>query len=463
MTKSNNTKISLSPNERVKILASIKKLVLKHHINVGGVSYDAWTTLVDQRASELLGAETGDFESGVRQLLSELGSSHTAFYHEHGKRVLPQHSISATLRGFPLAGSERWFFLDVFEGGPAHIAGIKPGDMLLAVDGTEYLPPSMPPFDVGETYRLRIADARGENTRQIAVEVPKRKGTKVRPPIVEPKSLSHAMVAPNIGLLRIMYFPGAMGLQFAKDLDAAITDLKQHGMSRLIIDLRGNIGGGLGLARLASYMCSGQIPIGHSLTPRRLRTGYRREDLPSVPMPRSKIELAWTLARFLFRDKSVVLLTQGLGPQPFHSHIVLLVNEWTNSAAEMVVGFAAENRLATIVGKQTAGNVLGASNFKVGSGYWVRLPVFGWYTSKDDCLEGKGVLPDVFVEVDPCQLNAGVDQQMIKAIEILSGMGDSDRAATPRASGDQPQSAGPARSGSSTAPTSPGQKRESSQ
>jgi hypothetical protein len=51
------------------VRASIKKLVLKHHINVGGVNYDVWTKLVDQRASELLGAETGDFESGVRQLL----------------------------------------------------------------------------------------------------------------------------------------------------------------------------------------------------------------------------------------------------------------------------------------------------------------------------------------------------------------------------------------------------------
>jgi C-terminal processing protease CtpA/Prc len=227
-----------------------------------------------------------------------------------------------------------------------------------------------------------------------------------------------------------------MGLRFAKDLDAAITDLKHQGMSRLIIDLRGNIGGGLGLARLASYMCPGQIPIGYSLTPRRLRTGYRKEDLLPVPMPRTGVELLWTLARFSFRDKSIFLLTQGLGPQPFHTHIVLLVNEWTNSAAEMVAGFAAENTLATIVGKQTAGNVLGAANFKVGSGYWVRLPVFGWYTSKGNCLEGKGVSPDVLVEVDPCQLNAGVDQQMNKAIEILSGMGDSDRRPTPGSSGD---------------------------
>ena len=209
-------------------------------------------------------------------------------------------------------------------------------------------------------------------------------------------------------------------MRFAEELDLVIADLKRRGMNHLIIDLRGNIGGGLGLARLASYMCSGQIPIGHSLTPTRLRRGYKREDLPPVPMPRTMAELLWTLARFSFRDKSVVLLTQGLGPQPFHDRTVILVNEWTNSAAEMVAGFAAENGLATIVGKRTAGNVLGATNFKVGSGYWVRLPIYGWYTSKGVCLEGKGVLPDVVVGVDPPSLNAGIDQQINKAIEILS-------------------------------------------
>jgi C-terminal processing protease CtpA/Prc len=421
MTNRNNRAISLGPHERAEILASIKKLVLKHHINVGGVSYDEWTTLVDQRTPELLAVETGKFESGVRQLLLELGSSHTAFYHERGREVLPQHSINATLSSFLHAGAERWVFLDVFEVGPAHTAGIKPGDMLVAVDGAEYLPPSMPPFDVGRTYSLSIADARGQNPRQVEVEVPKRKGTRARPPIVEPKSLSHAVLPHNVGLLKIVYFPGPMGLGFAKQLDKAITDLKRNGARQLIIDLRGNIGGGLGLARLASYMCSGQIPIGYSLTPHRLRTGYKKEDLPPVSMPGSRTELLWTLARFAFHDKSIMLLTQGLGPQPFHSHIIVLVNEWTNSAAEMVAGFAAEHGLATTIGKRTAGNVLGAANFNVGSGYWVRLPIFGWYTSKGNCLEGKGVSPDVVVEVDPLLLSAGIDQQMNEAIEILRG------------------------------------------
>ena len=105
----------------------------------------------------------------------------------------------------------------------------------------------------------------------------------------------------------------------------------------------------------------------------------------------------------------------------------------------MVAGFAAENGLATIVGKRTAGNVLGATNFKVGSGYWVRLPVYGWYTSKGECLEGKGVLPDVVVEIDPLSLNAGIDQQMNKALEILSWRDGSLRTQPGGNGGDQQQ------------------------
>jgi C-terminal processing protease CtpA/Prc len=213
-----------------------------------------------------------------------------------------------------------------------------------------------------------------------------------------------------------------MGMGFASALDAAVHDLKQQGCKRLIIDLRGNIGGSLGFARLASYMCPGQIAIGHSLTPRRLRNGYDPQTLPRVPMPRSKPELLFTLVRFSFRDKSVMLLTQGLGTQPFHDRIVVLVNEWTNSAAEMLAAFASENQLATIVGQKTRGNVLGAANFRVGGGYWLRLPVFGWFTSRGRSLEGNGVDPDVFLEISPDALAEGQDNQMTKAIEIVNGL-----------------------------------------
>jgi len=422
----------LNQSERVKIVASIKKHILTHHINVAGVNYDAWSKMVDECTPELLTADIAGFESGVQQLLSKLGSSHTVFYHGSGHEVLPQHSINATLRGVQMGGHEHWMFLDVFDEGPAHVAGIRPGDLLIAVDGVSNAPPAVPPFRTGQAYMLTVSNSRREDTRDLMIQIPARKGTKARPPIVEPKSLVHMTLPGNIGLLKIAYFPGAFGVRFAKTLDEAIKNLKDKGCDRLIIDLRGNIGGSLGFARLASYMSPGKVPIGHSLTPRRLRTGYHLGALPRVPMPDSKVALLFTLGRFAFRDKSVVLLTQGLGKQPFHNKIALLVNECTNSAAEMVASFASENGLATVIGNKTAGHVLGAVNLKVGGGYWLRLPVFGWYTSRGESLEGKGVIPDLVVDVDPLLLNAGVDQQMEKAIEVTNDIaGRVSGAATP--------------------------------
>jgi C-terminal processing protease CtpA/Prc len=405
--------------QRTAILASVKKCILKRHFNVGSVDYEKWGQRFDERLPYLLGADVEGFEDGVRKSLAELLSSHTVFFHERTNRLLPQHSINATIRAFGHDGRQRWHFLDVFDGGPAHLAGIKRGDTLVAVDGTPYEPPTMPQFRTGETYRIAVTSALEGGPREIIISVPFRKGTKDRPPIVEPKSPIHTIVASRTGLLKIPYFPGPTGIGFSKELDLAIQDLKSQGCDRLIIDLRGNIGGSLGFARLASYLCPDRIPIGYSLTPTGLRKRYTRDNLPRVPMPRSTLEFILALGRFALRDKSVVLLTQGLGPQPFHGRVVILVNEWTNSAAEMLAGFASENRLATIIGTKTAGNVLGAVNQKVGSGYWLRVPVFGWYTSHSTCLEGQGVSPDLEADVDRPSLDAATDPQARRAAEFL--------------------------------------------
>jgi C-terminal processing protease CtpA/Prc len=420
MTKTNKTLTSLSTKQRIEILASVKKVIIKKHFNVGGVSYADWASRFEKRSPSLLGVDIEQFEDGVRKALAELASSHTVFYHERTNRLQPQHSINATIRAFGPDGQQRWHFLDVFEDGPAHLAGIKQGEMLVAVDGTPYAPPAMPPFRIGETHKIVVSSALGETSREITVSIPFRKGTRDRPPIVEPKSPIHRVAAPKTGLLKIPYFPGPTGISFANALDAAILDLKVQGCDRLIIDLRGNIGGSLGFARLASYLCAGRIPIGHSLTPTRLRKGYSRDALPRIPMPQTTPQFMLALARFALRDKSVMLLTQGLGPQPFHGRVAILVNEWTNSAAEMLAGFASENGLATIIGTKTAGNVLGAVNQKVGAGYWLRVPVFGWYTSNGKCLEGQGVAPDLDADVDPPSLDAAIDQQARRAADILN-------------------------------------------
>ena len=419
----NNPRVEVKPPtqpERTKILATIRKCILKRHFNVGGVDYAEWARRFDDRAASLIAGSLDEFEVGIRGALADLRSSHTVFYDERTNRLLPQHSIGATLRAFEHGSVKQWHFLDVFEEGLAQLSGIKRGDMLFAVDGTQYVPPEMPRFRIDATHRLTVADAERERHREIEIKIPFRKGTPERPPIIEPSSPRHAIIQSRTGVLRIPYFPGPTGISFANDLDRAIADIKNQGCDRLIIDLRGNIGGSLGFARLASYLCPGQLPIGHSLTPNRLRQGYRREALPRVPMPRSKVEFLWALARFAVRDKSVMLLSQGLGPQPFHGRVVILVNEWTNSAAEMLAGFASENRLATVVGTKTAGNVLGAVNQKLGAGYWLRLPVFGWYTSQGKCLEGEGVRPDQEIDAAKDPSEAAADHQMRRASAVLA-------------------------------------------
>ena len=208
-------------------------------------------------------------------------------------------------------------------------------------------------------------------------------------------------------------------MRFRKALGEAIHGLTTQGCDRLIIDLRGSFGGSLGFARLASYMCPDQIPLGHSLTSSRLRTGYSVDQLPRVPMPKTRPELLVTLAKYSLRDKSVMLLTQGLGPQPFHKKIVVLVNEWTNSAAEMLAAFATENGLATIIGQRTRGNVLRAANFKLPGGYWLRLPIFGWYTSEGRSLERIGVAPNVEVDCDSEAFRDGEDTHLRRALDFI--------------------------------------------
>lgn len=114
-----------------------------------------------------------------------------------------------------------------------------------------------------------------------------------------------------------------------------------------------------------------------------------------------------------------MLLTQGLGKQPFHGHMTVLVNEKTSSAGEMAAQFAKDAKLATLVGQQTAGLVLGSDVFDVGYGYTLYLPVFGWYSPSGSHNEGSGVEPDIPVDIDPMCLAEGKDVQLSKAIEML--------------------------------------------
>ncbi len=410
----------VTPKDRLKVINRVKSLVLKHHFNVANMNYRAWSRDVDQQAPALAAADESMFEAGVRQLLAGLKSSHTNFYRSDSQPTKPQHAIGATLRSVEHDGAARWMFLDIYEQSPAAAAGIRPGDTLVAMNGRQLTPPIDPAFRFGENHQLAIGSLCNGNEREVTVSVPARKPSKRRPPLVEPQSVAYRMIQPSVGLLKIPFFSGAFGIRFSKLLDDAIDFLKAEGCGRLIVDLRGCLGGSLGFAHLISYFCPGRIPIGYDITRKRLQFGYDVQKLPRVPMPSTRSGLLRCLLRFSVRDKSLVLMTQGLGDQPFHGRIALLVNEWTNSAGEMTAQFAKDTKLATIVGSKTMGNVLGSTLLDAGNGYRLNLPIFGWYSPDGTYLEGSGVEPDVPVDIDPKELACGQDAQLRAAIEIVS-------------------------------------------
>lgn len=114
-----------------------------------------------------------------------------------------------------------------------------------------------------------------------------------------------------------------------------------------------------------------------------------------------------------------MLETEGLGLQPFHGRIGLLVDRHTASAAEMIVAFARENHLATIVGERTAGRLLSATSIKVGGGFRLALPTGGYHTWKGSVLEGTPIAPDNAMEFDWRSIRSGCDRQLDYAIESL--------------------------------------------
>lgn len=88
----------------------------------------------------------------------------------------------------------------------------------------------------------------------------------------------------------------------------------------------------------------------------------------------------------------------------------------------MITAFAAENKLATIVGTETAGRLLGGTGFKVGHGYLVILPKAVFYTWQGKSYEGHGIAPDVPVAWSPEAAREGKDNQLEKAVEAVKSL-----------------------------------------
>jgi len=372
--------------------------------------------LREKHEPRVLRSATGEeFEQAIADLLKDLGTSHTGIFHEGRPRAAGRIAIAATFAKAETPDGQRWLFQDVHPGGVAAQAGIRPGDVLLTIGEKEFRPPEAMPFSLGQTYTFTVRRADGSTT-EATMAVPG-SAERRRPIVVPGQVVTAGRLHDGVGFVRVSMFPGILGMDVARDISRAIADLE---CDRLVIDLRGNTGGGIGCLRLMSHMCADRRGVGYSLGRAAERAGRRKEQLPQFDrIPASKWGVVPLMIKFARAGRSVAVFTETLGSQPHHGRVALLVNEHSASAAEMVAAFASEYGLATLVGVRTPGRLVATSAFKVGYGYRIAIPVAAYYTWHGNNLEGKGVTPTIEEPFSPEAVWTGHDNQLARAVASL--------------------------------------------
>jgi carboxyl-terminal processing protease len=158
-----------------------------------------------------------EFERRVAGVLEASGRSHVAFFNDTAQHVPACYAICATFMESNTSHGPLWMFQDVHEGGPAHDAGIRPGDFLLAIDDAAVKPPDLPRFHLGRDAVATVRRIKGPD-RRLTLALPKadaRKKGKGTPPMAVPTAVTSRLVADGVGYVRVAFFPGASGQPFA--------------------------------------------------------------------------------------------------------------------------------------------------------------------------------------------------------------------------------------------------------
>ena len=278
----------LSANDRRAILDKVLAALEKRFYSPEKLN-DDWRAAVDHHRPLIEGADTADaFEQAMSDLLAELHTSHLGFFHGSARRASSRAALSATYLADETPFGKRWIFQDVHSGGAASNAGIEPGDILLSVDGREITPPEHPVFAMGKQTSVEIV-GRNELRRIVAVDVARPKGKKLH--FVEPTLVEARHLGDGLGYLKVAMFPGMVGVEVANEISRAVEKLGK--IDSLIIDLRGNTGGGIGALRVMSLLTPDKIPVGFALDRKRVtanldseKQGFRR--FSQFPRPRRR-------------------------------------------------------------------------------------------------------------------------------------------------------------------------------
>lgn len=275
--------------------------------------------------------------------------------------------------------------VSTFPGSPAEAAGLMINDMIVAADGT--ILSELEPADAlnrirgpaGTTVLLTIERPGEEEPFEVEVE---------RRAIITP-SVSYEPVADGtIALIRV----GIFGDKTTAELDQALDDALNDGVTGIILDLRGNGGG---------WVVGAQEVIGRFVDADRGPALYEDRQ-PGTDDP--------------LEPKPILTGSTVVEDVP----LVVLMNEGTASAAEIVAGALRQYDRAQLVGTHTfgKGSVQRVHDFPDGSS--ARVTSAQWLTPDQAPIPEDGLQPNVLVEWTPGDDPDAPDEQLERAIELLT-------------------------------------------
>jgi carboxyl-terminal processing protease len=214
-----------------------------------------------------------------------------------------------------------------------------------------------------------------------------------------PDGVTWKRLRPTVGYLKIESFDE--DAETLARIDRAFAEL--DGVAALILDLRGNGGGTLGAAlRVGDHLLTGPRPVGYFAS----REGLSRRGLRSIDQLEPKSLQTFSrpdaadFKRQMQRAGALMLSAGGRATAPYSGRVVILIDEYCYSAAEAFAAVVKEQRLGTLIGRRTAGQMLGADLVELGGGWALNLPVWDFRTAGGARIEGRGVEPDVSVKFE---------------------------------------------------------------
>ncbi len=271
---------------------------------------------------------------------------------------------------------------------PAARSGIRSGDEIIAIDGT-----AIEPGNLRET----LGRMRGNPGSKIRITV--QRGDEVidhtmRREVVRVASVSYQLMRPSFGYVRLSQFSETTAREVSRAIDA-MQEESGHMLTGLILDLRNNPGGVLDAAVDVSdlFLDEGLIVTADGRTDesRFERSAHRGDVLDGADM-------------------------------------VVLVNEGSASASEIVAGALQDHSRAQILGTATFGKGLVQTVMPLSRGRAIKLTTSRYYTPSGDSIHETGITPDIYVEdqdgFPTMSLNGYVDRendaQLVEALNRLA-------------------------------------------